>query len=215
MHRRGYGPIAAVCTALTLSACQSPSLRDNDVRAQIGAEMSAAKEARVKPAQPDVVTQALIPPMTVLMPGPSTLVEQRFDLAVNNAPAAQVFNALVSGTRYSMLVHPDIKDPISINLKNVTMLEALDSMRELYGYEFKIDSTRIYILPVTLQSRLFQVNYLAGRRVGRAEVRVSSGSIQAPVASAGPPGAGGAASAQSGGQTASLSTESSRITTSS
>lgn len=177
--------------------------------------MSAAKEVRVKPEQPDAVTQALIPPMTVLMPGPSTPVEQRFDLAVNNAPAAQVFNALVSGTRYSMLVHPDIKDPISINLKNVTLLEALDAMRELYGYEYKIDTTRVYILPVTLQSRLFQVNYLAGRRSGRADVRVSSGSIQAPVSSNAQPGATGAASTQSGGQSTSLSTESSRITTTS
>ncbi|HET7157820.1 MAG TPA: pilus (MSHA type) biogenesis protein MshL, partial [Burkholderiales bacterium] len=74
---------------------------------------------------------------------------------------------------------------------------------------------RVYILPVTLQSRLFQVNYLAGRRTGRADVRVSSGSIQAPVASNAQPGAAGAVSTQGGGQTASLSTESSRITTTS
>ena len=51
-------------------------------------------------------------------------VENRFDLTVNNAPANQVFMALVSGTRYSMLVHPDIKETISVNLKSVTMVYA-------------------------------------------------------------------------------------------
>jgi MSHA biogenesis protein MshL len=98
-------------------------------------------------------------------------------------------------------------------------------MREVYGYEYKLDGNRIYVLPVSIQSRLFQVNYLSGRRVGRADVRVSSGSFQAPVgAAAGTPGAAvppGATAPSPGnpGQpttpTASLSLESSRVTTSS
>ena len=100
--------------------------------------------------------------------------EERFDLNVNNAPAAQVFMAIVSGTRYSMLVHPDIKETISVNLKSVTINEALEAVRELYGYEYKVQGTRIYVQPVTIQTRLFQVNYLAGRRVGRACLRSRS-----------------------------------------
>ncbi len=43
------------------------------------------------------------------------------------------------------------------------------------------------IQPISLQSRVFQVNYLAGRRRGQTDVRVSSGSIStaAPGAQAG------------------------------
>ena len=82
-----------------------------------------------------------------------------------------------SGTRYSMLVHPDVSGSISLNLKDVTVFEALEAIRELYGYEYKMDGTRIYIQPISLQTRLFQVNYLTGQRSGSSSLRVASGSI--------------------------------------
>ena len=39
-----------------------------------------------------------------------------------------MFLAIADGTRYSMVVHPDVKDPISIDLKDVTVLEALETI---------------------------------------------------------------------------------------
>ena len=103
--------------------------------------------------------------------------ETKFDLAVNNTPAKQVFMAIVSGTRYSVLVNPDVSGNISLTLKDVTVFEALEAIREIYGYDYKVDGTRIYIQPLTLQTRLYQVNYLTGQRDGRSSVRVASGSV--------------------------------------
>jgi MSHA biogenesis protein MshL len=206
-----------VFAALALTACESKVIKRDEVQGQIEADLNKASQARPKPAQPDAVNRALLPPLTVEMPKTNRPVEPRFDLTVNSAPANQVFMALVSGTRYSMLVHPDIKENLSVNLKDVTITEALDAIRELYGYEYKVQDTRIYIQPVSLQTRLFQVNYLAGRRVGRADVRVTSGSIQTPSFSApNQPVTGGAATpvapVGAAGGTA-QSVESSRITT--
>jgi len=122
--------------------------------------------------------QALLPPIVVEMPQvDGKAVEPRFDLSVNGAPAHEVFMAIVAGTRYSMIVHPSIQEHISVNLKDVTVGEALDTMREMYGYEYKVQGTRILIQPIALQTRMFQVNYLLGQRKGRSEVRVSSGAI--------------------------------------
>ena len=84
---------------------------------------------------------------------------------------------IVSGTRYSMLVHPEVAGTISVNLKDVTVFEALDAIRELYGYDYKVEGTRIYIKPLTLQTRVFQVNYLTGSRKGTSDIRVTSGSV--------------------------------------
>jgi MSHA biogenesis protein MshL len=137
--------------------------------------------------------------------------EPRFDLNVSNAPAAQVFMAIVSGTRYSMIVHPDIREVISVNLKDVTVPEALDTLRELYGYEFRVQGSRITILPVSLQTRVFKVNYLQAIRSGRSDVRVSSGSISDAPTSAG----GAAGGASLGGAPGQRLTESTRITTTS
>ena len=93
--------------------------------------------------------------------------ETKFDLAVNNTPAKHVFMAIVSGTRYSVLVHPDVSGSISLTLKDVTVFDALEAIREMYGYDYKVEGTRIYIQPLTLQTRLFQVSYLTGQREGR------------------------------------------------
>ena len=203
---------------LCLTACQSQRIKENAVRDQAEKDIAVATQARTVPASPEAVNQALLPQLNIEMPKVAGVVESRFDLTVNNAPANQVFMAIVSGTRYSMLVHPDIKESLSVNLKDVTVNEALEAIRELYGYEFKFQGNRIYVQPVTVQTRLFQVNYLAGRRVGRADVRVTSGSIQSGAGAA--PGAAATAGATAAPVTPTAtggvsSLESSRVTTTS
>ena len=153
-----------------------------------------------KGSQPDSVRAALLPPLRAEMPKvPGAPAEPRFDLVVNSAPARQVFMSIVSGTRYSMIVNPAVGGTLSLNLKDVTVREALEAIREVYGYEFRVDGTRIYVESAGLQTRVFQVNYLIGLRSGRSDVRVSSGAISgsqpggagAPVAvTAGTPGQG-------------------------
>jgi MSHA biogenesis protein MshL len=101
----------------------------------------------------------------------------RFDLAVNHAPAAQVFMQIGSGTSYNMLVSPDVSGQVSITLKNTTVTEALESMRELFGYDFRITGNRIFVYPNTVQTKLYRINYLSGRRQGASDIRVTSSSI--------------------------------------
>jgi MSHA biogenesis protein MshL len=141
-------------------------------------ELDRAIASQAAARQPDAVDQALLPPIVVEMPKvDGQPVEPRFDLSVNNALASEVFMAIVSGTRYSMVVHPGVKDRLSVNLKDVTVQEALETIREIYGYEYRVQGTRILVEPVSLQTRIFQVNYLLSARKGRSEIRVSSGAI--------------------------------------
>lgn len=204
--------------AVLLSACASTPPAGAPARERILQELERAQQERPKPATPEAVSQALLPPLVVEMPKTADVsTEPKFDLVVNDAPAAQVFMAMVSGTRYSVLVHPNVKETISVNLKDVTVLEALDALRELYGYEYTFQGPRIFIQPITLQTRVFQVNYLQGQRRGRSDLRVSSGSISDSSASAGTAGTPGTVptgtTPPAGGTTRSL--ESSRISTSS
>jgi len=143
------------------------------VKSQIDSELDAAVTSATTQEQ---VNNALLPPLPEASMDNASA-EAKFDLAVNNTPAQQVFMAIVSGTRYSMLLHPDIDGTISLNLKDVTVFDALESIREMYGYEYRVDGTRIYIQPLGLQTRIFQVNYLTGQREGKSSLRVSSGSV--------------------------------------
>ena len=181
---------------------------------RIGQEMQGAVAAKPKSLD-DALSQAMLPPMQLDLPDSAKSVEPRFDLAVSNAPASQVFMALVSGTRYSMLVAPEVAGNITVNLKSVTVREALETLRELYGYEFKFQGTRIYIQPNTMQTRIFQINYLAGKRQGQSDIRVTSSSIsstQAPSPTT--PAAGSPTTPAATGASSTAGPPSSRISTS-
>jgi MSHA biogenesis protein MshL len=195
-----------VSVVVALVAC-SAQPRQPGVDSRILSEVDAGERRQAPP--PAAVNQALLPPLRMEMPdlrGQS--LEPRFDLAVNNAPAVQVFMSIASGTRYSMLVHPNVSGAITLNLKDVTIREALDSIRELYGYDYKLEGTRIFIQPAGLQTRIFQVNYLPGQRRGFSDVRVQSGAVT----DAGPAAVPGAPPT-TGTAPVSRSLESSRVTT--
>jgi MSHA biogenesis protein MshL len=164
---------------MLLSACATTEPQQhNTTLNKIKDTLNSATEAKVASPTPAAINDALLPPLKIAMPkATAKQLEQRFDLVINNAPASQVLMGIVSGTRYSMLVHPDVTGSISVNLKDVTVFEALDSLRELYGYEYKVEGSRIFIEPQTMQTRVFQVNYIIGQREGRSNTRVTSGSI--------------------------------------
>jgi MSHA biogenesis protein MshL len=165
--------------ALLLAACQSAPPRAT--YEQIQREVAAAA---VRPAGPavvdDAVSNALLPPAATLassLPKARPALQERFNVAFNNVPAQQFFRSIVTGTRYNILVHPDVTGTISANLKDVTLVETLDAVREMYGYDYKIEGTRITIKPLTMQTKMFQVNYLVGQRRGVSNLRVSSTSV--------------------------------------
>jgi len=200
---------ACLLLAAFLAACAAPP-PPSGLDPAISEELARTGE-RKPPARPETLERALLPPVQMGMPSVSGLeLEPRFDLAVNNAPAAQVFMSIVSGTRYSMLVHPQVSGAISVNLKNVSVEEALYAIRELYGYDFRMDGTRIFIQPAGLQTRVFQVNYLPGQRRGTSDIRVTSGAVTDTGQMSTPTAAGAAPTAAS----SSRALETSRITTS-
>jgi MSHA biogenesis protein MshL len=139
---------------------------------------AAALQVASVQASGEVLVSKLTPPARApAMEAASHEVLNRFDLVVNNAPASQVFLQLGSSGSYNVLVPPDVSGSISISLKNTTVLEALEALRELFGYDFKVSGNRVFVYPNTVQTRLFKINYLPGRRQGVSDIRVSSSSI--------------------------------------
>ncbi|GAB1392150.1 pilus (MSHA type) biogenesis protein MshL [Rhodocyclaceae bacterium] len=200
--------------AALLAACNASPPRPDVVRERIDAELTDAATQR-KPGKP--AESSMLAPLTVELPqheNGNGNGENRFDLSVVNAPAVQVFMAIVTGTKYNMLVGPEVTGTITVNLKDVNVKEALEAIRELYGYEFQIKGNRISIQPNTPQTRVFQVNYLASVRSGESQLRVTSSAI-AGGSTAGatstpstgatpvPAGTGGGAGANAGGMTTS------------
>jgi MSHA biogenesis protein MshL len=175
-----------IALLLFVAACSSPNIKTKTV-VKINNEMDALVSESVTPSKAEAVDKALLPPLTMMMPKVETSpLEARFDLNVNNTPAKEVFAAIGSGTRYNMLPLPGVEGNLTLNLKDVTVFEALDTIRALYGYEYKVEGKSVYIQPVTLQIKLFKIDYLAAMRDSSSSLSVkASGATTAAGATTG------------------------------
>ena len=193
-----------LAVSLLLGACSTDRpLRTPSVSEAIRTEVPMpAAPAAVVPAR---VADALAEPTPPAVPVPP---EPRIDLLVNNAPVRQVFLAIVADTRYSMLMHPDVAGTLSVTLRGVTVTEALEAIRDVYGYDFKIEGRRITVYAPTLQTRMFTVNYPNSQRSGNSDLRVASGGSSQGTTS-------GSSSASTTTNNSTPSTEGSRISTAS
>lgn len=145
--------------------------------------------------------------------------EPRFNFSVNNAPAQSVFAALGAGSKFNVIVPDGLEGRVTINLKNVTLVEALQAISDSHGHTFRIDGNKVTIASNALTTRVFKVNYLTGNRQGSSQLRVQSGSfenVQGAAASGGggQPSTPGAAS-PSGASGSGSPTDSSRVSMSS
>ena len=205
---------ASLCIGLSFTGCAQ--VRSDPVLPLIQDELvKMIDSAAAKPVPlPAAVAAALAPQTRLELPKAiSQAVEARFDLAVDAASAQQVFLGIASGTRYSMLLHPDVAGAITVNLKDVTVPEAMDAMRELYGYDYRIDGNRIYVQPLSMQTRFYSIAYPASLRQGKSELRVISGSIADSGGASGSSG-NAASSSPSSSSSGGKQVDSSRVVTS-
>jgi MSHA biogenesis protein MshL len=186
---------ASVSVGLLAGCVAQRPLRTPEVSEAIRTDLSATQTPKPAgvPARISAALAEPAPPAVALPPEP------RLDLLVNNALAREVFLAIVADTRYSMLMHPDVAGTLSVTLRGVTVLEALEAIRDVYGFDFKIDGRRITIYAPTLQTRVFTVNYPNSQRVGNSELRVASGAAMQSAGSTGSTGAASGAPASSAG----------------
>lgn len=128
-------------------------------------------------AQARAAAAALMPEATSAFGVSGANAEPRFDVVVDKADARNFFMSLVRDTPYNVVVHPDVSGKISLTLKNVTVPEVISVVRDVYGYDFRETANGFLVMPATIQSRIYQVDYLNILRSGKSETRVSSGAL--------------------------------------
>lgn len=167
--------VTTLCIPLLISAC-AYDMRNPNTLADI--EQSLKDSQPIESTDAKSIDDALLPPIDINVPGTTGIdTEPRFDLKVNRAAARTFFMGLVQGTPYNMVVHPKVKGQITLDLKSLTILEILQTVRDVYGYDYEETSSGFQIFPNTMRTRIFKMDYLDVVRTGNSEMRVSSGQV--------------------------------------
>lgn len=170
--------LLGLAITVLLAGCASVAGHPDNPSADSG--KSTAPTTR--PAPPTAaINNALLPAIATPKPQPAAT-EEHFDVAVKNIDARAFFMGLVKNTHYNMVVPHQLEGRVSLLLKNVTVPQVMDIVRMEYGYEYRRNDNVFMVLPETLGTRIFRVNYLDITRKGSSRTRVTSG---------GAPGSGG------------------------
>ena len=180
--------LVAAFAAVTAPACNTlnglrsrghaPAESDAISRTMEESVALAKKDAaRARRAPPIAVAEELLPPFRVGKPSKGEPFEQRFDVTVSNAPAREFFMSLVADTPYNMVLDPAVDGVITLALKNVTIDEVMQAVRDVYGYEYRKTSYGYHVQPDGLQTRIFELDYLNVQRSGSSRTNVISGQV--------------------------------------
>lgn len=133
-------------------------------------------------------------------------IDKKFNIVADNTPAKSFFLELVDGTPINVVVHPEVVGNISLSLKNVSVNDVLEAVQKIYGFGFESSQQSIKILPVSLQTRVFKLNYLDLVRTGNSGTNITGVNFSSS-------GGGSSSTSSSSSSSASSSTTGSNVNT--
>jgi MSHA biogenesis protein MshL len=157
---------------LLLAACQANPPVTQDIDKAVREPAAPAAIMPVTP--PPAVNEALLPTTSKLASAPR---ENRFDISVKDASAVDFFMGLVEGSSYNMLVQPGVDGKITLSLKNVSVPEVMEAVRNVYGYDYTYRNGIFEVMPGGMATRFFPIDYLNLKRIGMSRSRVNSGQL--------------------------------------
>ena len=147
---------------------------------------------------PREISKALMPDFRQRSPRQIDYSHRRFDIAVKNVPARTFYMGLVTDTPISIVVSPEIQGNVTLNLKQVTVEQVLQALEDTYNYTYNRIPGGYEVLPNTLKTQIYAVNYLELQRNGNSDMRLHSGEVTEVVQGQGGSSSGGG-SVSSGG----------------
>lgn len=136
-----------------------------------GAPSSGPSQPEPAPQPRSSVKSLLVSPIAEEPRGPQELIS----FSVKNVEIKDVLLGLSRMSKANIVFEQDIAGKVSVDLKDVTIDEALKDLLSPMGLEFTRDGRTIHITKQKLQTRIFALNYISTRRSGESQVAATSG----------------------------------------
>ena len=192
-----------LATSMLLMACNThapirgTSIDEMDKVLQEGIANNKIVMSQDKTNGKNSPVRALLPSLKVRGAGAQNK-SQRFDISVKDVPAHDFYMGLVADTSTNIVISPEIKSKITLNLKRVTIEQVLQSLEDTHGFAYNAIPGGYEILPNTLKTQIYKVNYLEMQRKSRSNMTVSSGEVTSSAS-------GGQGGSNNGGSSTSVS----------
>lgn len=102
-------------------------------------------------------------------------VESLFSFTIRDEEIRQVLLALSRDIPYNIVVEPDVSGRVTVDLKRVTVKEALDTLTSLLGLEYQIIGKMIRVSRPQMETRVFTLNYVNTIRKGTGKLAAVTG----------------------------------------
>lgn len=164
-----------------LTACQT-----NDAGQTVSRNLDEAVAQQQLAEQPKAPLQQVPADISQLLKDEGSLLaqqegglfgEERYDIRADQTEAGAFFAGLVEGSPFSVAIHPQVQGRISLDLKQVTLNEAMDLVSELYGYDIQRSGSIFRIYPAGMRTETYSVNYLLMTRDGATQTSIVSGGV--------------------------------------
>ena len=136
------------------------------------AKLPSQKEEAAKPQPPpeEKLKELVIPQMEEAKKVPDKL----FSIYARDSSIQDVLLAFSKESDLNMVIDPDLNGKVTIDLKRVTLKEALDTILSPMGWTYRIDGKFIKVSRPQMETRIFTLNYIATKRSGKREVYAST-----------------------------------------
>jgi MSHA biogenesis protein MshL len=126
--------------------------------------------AKSKPPPEEKLKELVIPQMEEAKKVPDRL----FSIYARDSNIQDVLLAFSKDSELNIVIDPDLNGKVTIDLKRVTLKEALGAILSPLGWTYATDGKFIKISRPQMETRLFALNYIATRRTGKREVYAST-----------------------------------------
>ncbi len=129
------------------------------------------KAEAAKPQSPEEKLKEIVVPQ---MEEAKKVPDKLFSIYARDSSIQDVLLAFSKESDLNIVIDPELTGKVTIDLKRVTLKEALDAILAPMGWSYSIDGKFIKILRPRVETRLFTLNYIATRRTGKREVYAST-----------------------------------------
>lgn len=158
--------LIGLITLIGMIGCASPPKKDRT-------PLPSQKVEPSKPQPPpeEKLKELIIPQREEAKKVP----EKLYSFFARDSNIQDILLAFSKESEYNVVIDPELTGKVTIDLKRVTLTEALDAILFPLGWTYRIEGKFIKIMRPQMETRLFTLNYLATRRSGKREIYASTG----------------------------------------